>query len=88
MTMILFQMIIVIFLVMLIFVEGLRTVPTLGANLVYSEDIQNLGLLWTQALGKYALLDTMASSSHSDLGDGYTVGAAISHSWKAFSLWI
>ncbi|MBL8284443.1 MAG: fimbrial biogenesis outer membrane usher protein [Acinetobacter johnsonii] len=64
------------------FRRGITNNTTLGANLVYSEDIQNLGLLWTQALGKYALLDTMASSSHSDLGDGYTVGAAISHSGK------
>ena len=64
------------------FRRGITNNTTLGTNLVYSEDIQNFGLLWTQALGKYALLDTMASSSHSDLGDGYTVGAAISHSGK------
>ena len=64
------------------FRRGITNNTTLGTNLVYSEDIQNLGILWTQALGKYALLDTMASSSHSDLGKGYTVGASISHSGK------
>lgn len=62
------------------FRRGITDSTTLGTNLTYSDDVQNIGLLWTQAIGKYALLDTMASSGHSDFGDGYSLGAAVSRS--------
>lgn len=66
------------------FRRGITNSTTLGTNLTYSENVQNVGVLWTQAIGKYALLDTMASSSHSEIGEGYNLGASISRSSKRF----
>ena len=43
------------------FRRGITDSTTLGTNLTYSDDVQNIGLLWTQAIGKYALLATALS---------------------------
>ncbi len=72
-----YRMIIVSFLATFISDAGSTDSTTLGTNLSYSKDVQNVGLLWTQAISKYALLDTHAASSHSDWGDGYTFGVFV-----------
>lgn len=70
----------------LYFRRGITDSTTLGTNLSYSKDVQNVGLLWTQSLSKYALLDTHAASSHSDWGDGYTFGASLSRNGSRLAL--
>lgn len=62
----------------LYFRRGITNSTTLGFNAAYSEDVKNLGLLWTQAISKYALLDTYMAGSNSDAGNGYSVGGSIS----------
>ena len=60
------------------FRRGIGNLTTLGLNAAYSEEVKNLGLLWTQAISKYALLDTFIAGSDSNNGSGYSVGGSIS----------
>ena len=68
------------------FRRGITQSTTLGTNAAYSEDIQNLGLMWTQAISKYALLDLHVSGSHSDLGEGHMLGASLSRNGDRLAL--
>ena len=60
------------------FRRGITEKTTLGFNAAYSSDISNLGLLWTQALSKYALLDMTAIGSDNHSESGYSVATSIS----------
>ena len=60
------------------FRRGISNLTTLGFNATYSEEVKNLGLLWTQAISKYALLDAFIAGSDSNDGSGYSVGGSIS----------
>lgn len=71
----------------LYFRRGITPATTLGFNLAYSEPVQNYGLLWTQAVSKYFLLDTTAVASHADdTGQGFSVGASLSRNLGKVSL--
>lgn len=60
------------------FRRGVGNLTTLGLNAAYSEEVKNLGLLWTQAISKYALLDTFIAGSDNKDGSGYSIGGSIS----------
>lgn len=68
------------------FRRGITQQTTLGVNGAYSRDIQNMGLMWTQAIGRYALVDFSAMGSHANSGNGYSIGASISQNFKRFSM--
>lgn len=68
------------------FRRGFSTDTTLGFNGSYSDDVKNLGLMWTQSLGRYALLDVNAAGSSAYGNDGYSVGASVSNSFDSFSM--
>ena len=46
---------------------GVSNWTTLGSNFSYSEDLQNLGFLWTQAISHYLVLDSVVALLHKDL---------------------
>ena len=62
--------------------RGITHSTTLGFNAVYSEDVKNLGFMWTQALSYIAVLDLYAVGSDTDFGDGYSFGASVSKYWN------
>ncbi|WP_347455987.1 fimbria/pilus outer membrane usher protein [Acinetobacter thermotolerans] len=72
------------------FRRGITNSTTLGVDLVYSENVSNADLLWTQGISKYFLLDTAASVSKSEEIDeqGYAGGIGISRNSRnwAFGL--
>ena len=69
----------------LYFRRGISHAVTLGFNAAYSEDVQNLGLMWTQAAGKIAVLDMYAAGSRSAQETGYSAGTALTRSWRKMS---
>ena len=70
----------------LYFRRGINHNTTLGFNMAYSDDIKNLGLMWTQALGQIGVVDFYAATSHANQGDGYSVGASLSKYWNKVSV--
>lgn len=62
------------------FRRGIGDLTTVGLNAAYSKEVKNLGLLWTQAISKYALLDTFIAASNSDDESGYSIGGSVSRS--------
>lgn len=68
------------------FRRGVTQQTTLGMNGAYSEDVQNLGFLWTQGISKYALVDMAATGSKSNSKNGYSVAGSISQNFDRFSL--
>jgi len=70
----------------LYFRRGVSHATTLGFNAAYSEEVQNLGLMWTQSAGKIAVLDMYAAGSRSAQEDGYSAGTALTRSWR--KVWI
>ena len=69
----------------LYFRRGVSHATTLGFNAAYSEEVQNLGLMWTQSAGKIAVLDMYAAGSRSAQEDGYSAGTALTRSWRKVS---
>ncbi|MGA8882428.1 MAG: fimbria/pilus outer membrane usher protein [Acinetobacter sp.] len=69
----------------LYFRRGVSHAVTLGFNAAYSEEVQNLGLMWTQSAGKIAVLDMYAAGSRSAQEDGYSAGTALTRSWRKVS---
>ncbi len=68
------------------FRRGITPQTTLGMNAAYSQDIQNLGLLWTQAISRYALIDLSLGGSQANGGNGYSLAASVSQNFERFSL--
>lgn len=69
----------------LYFRRGISSQTTLGVNASYSEDLQNLGLMWTQGVSTYFVLDIVALASRTDEQDGYSAGVALSHNFGRFN---
>lgn len=69
----------------LYFRRGVSHATTLGFNVAYSEEVRNLGLMWTQSAGKIAVLDMYAAGSRSAQEDGYSAGTALTRSWRKVS---
>lgn len=66
--------------------RGLSNVTTLGSNFLYSDKIQNLGLMWTQAISHYVVLDSIVQASHHDNQFNYSYGLSASKDFGRFSL--
>ncbi|WP_089605662.1 fimbria/pilus outer membrane usher protein [Acinetobacter piscicola] len=62
------------------FRRGISDQTTLGFNASYSKDLQNFGLLWTQGISRFALLDLSVSGSRTSLDEGYSIGASLTRS--------
>lgn len=69
----------------LYFRRGITSGTTLGINASYSEDLKNLGLLWTQAVSTYFVVDVVGLASHSNDQKGYSVGLSINKNFGNFS---
>ncbi|MEB3755138.1 fimbria/pilus outer membrane usher protein [Acinetobacter sp. MD2(2019)] len=48
------------------FRRGISNQTSLGLNAAYSKDIQNLGIMWTQAIASKFVVDTLVMASHDD----------------------
>lgn len=66
--------------------RGLSNTTTLGSNFLYSNEIQNLGLMWTQAVSHYLVLDSIVQASHHDNQINYSAGLSASKDFGQFSL--
>ncbi len=67
--------------------RGISNSTSLGTNILYSKDIQNLGFMWTQAVSNLFLLDTTVQSSHEDTnGVNFSYGLSVSKDWNQFSV--
>lgn len=65
--------------------RGFSQSTTLGLNAAYSKDVQNIGLMWTQGLSHWALLDMYFGASHLNGDEGYSVGTSLSRTLKNMS---
>ena len=70
----------------LYFRRGIGDNTTLGFNAVYSDEIKNFGLMWTQSLFSSVLLDSNAVASSVDDKSGYSIGASLSNSFDSFAV--
>lgn len=72
----------------LYFRRGITSSTTLGLDLLYSEDVSNVDVLWTQGISKYFLLDTAVSASKADRIDeqGYAAAVGLSRSSQYWSV--
>lgn len=67
--------------------RGLSNSTTLGTNLSYSQDIQNVGFTWTQGVSNYLVLDSVILASHDDAHDiNYSYGLSASKDFGRVSL--
>lgn len=67
--------------------RGLSNATTLGTNLSYSEDIQNAGVMWTQAISNILIVDSVVMASHDDRNQmNYSYGLSASKDFGNFSL--
>ena len=67
--------------------KGMSNSTTLGTNLSYSKDIQNVGLMWTQAISNIFVLDSVALASHDDDNQfNYSYGLSASKDFGRFSM--
>ncbi len=67
--------------------RGLSNASTLGANIAYSQDIQNFGLMWTQAVRNILVFDSVVLASHDDRNKiNYSVGLSASKDFGQFSM--
>lgn len=66
---------------------GVSNWTTLGSNFSYSEDLQNLGFLWTQAISHYLVLDSVVQASHDELNNfNYSYGLSAAKDFGRVSL--
>jgi len=68
------------------FRRGVSKTISIGTNFLYSKDIQNLGLIWTQALRNILVFDSVVLASHED-NDGFrfSYGFSLSKDFGRFS---
>ena len=67
--------------------RGLSNATTLGANIAYSQDIQNFGLMWTQAVRNILVFDIVVLAAHDDRNKiNYSVGLSASKDFGQFSM--
>ena len=68
------------------FRRGISNSTSLGINALYSQDIQNLGLMWTQAVSNWFLFESVAQASHDDRNDtNFSYGLSLSKDIGRFS---
>lgn len=69
------------------FRRGMSNSTTLGSNLSYSKDIQNIGFMWTQAISNIFVLDSVVLASHDDENQfNYSYGLSASKDFGRFSM--
>lgn len=69
--------------------KGLSNSTTLGTNLSYSKDIQNIGLMWTQAISNLFVLDNLILTSNDEHHDfSFSYGLSASKDFGRFSMGI
>ncbi|MGE8539902.1 fimbria/pilus outer membrane usher protein [Acinetobacter sp. ANC 3813] len=68
--------------------KGLRENTSLGTNISYTKDLQNVGLTWTQGLPHFVVLDTLLLNSHADEGSKFLYGLSLSKEFRWVSLGI
>lgn len=66
--------------------RGISHYTTLGTDMLYSDQVQNMSVLWTQAIKNYALLDTILSGSQTDDNTGYAGSLGISRDFTNWSV--
>ena len=67
--------------------KGISNSTTLGTNISYSQDIQNVGVLWTQAIKNIFILDSVVLASHDkDNQFNYSYGLSASKDFGRFSI--
>ncbi len=67
------------------FRRGMSNSTTLGSNLSYSKDIQNIGFMWTQAISNIFVLDSVVLASHDDENQfNYSYGLSASKDFGHF----
>lgn len=66
--------------------RGINNYTTLGTDMLYSDKVQNVGVLWTQAIKNYVLLDTILSGSQTDDNTGYAGSFGISRDFTNWSV--
>ncbi|MQW93314.1 fimbria/pilus outer membrane usher protein [Acinetobacter sp. dk771] len=67
--------------------RGLSKSTSLGGSLTYTGDIQNIGLVWTQALPKLIVMDVEVLGSHDDRdGAHYQYGISMSKDFGLVSM--
>lgn len=65
--------------------RGVTSRTTLGASATYSDEIKNTGLLWTQAVNRWFVLDSIFLGSKTDEQDGYSAGLSVSRNFGKFN---
>lgn len=70
----------------LLYRSGINNYSTLGTDMLYSDKVQNVSLLWTQAIKNYVLLDTILSGSNADDNNGYAASLGISRDFAWWSV--
>lgn len=69
--------------------KGLSNSTTLGTNLSYSKDIQNIGLMWTQAISNLFVLDNLILTSNDEEDNfNFSYGLSASKDFGRFSMGI
>ena len=68
--------------------KGLRENTSLGTNISYTKDLQNIGLTWTQGLPHFVVLDTLLLNSHADEGSKFLYGLSLSKEFRWVSMGI
>lgn len=68
--------------------RGINNYTTLGTDMLYSDKVQNVGMLWTQAIKNYVLLDTVLSGSQTDENTGYAGSLGVSRDFTNWSVGI
>ncbi len=66
--------------------RGITPSTTLGVNAIYSDEIKNAGLMWTQGIANFALLDLYAAGSEAFGKQGYSIGTSLSRTWAKVSV--
>lgn len=74
------------FLANLYYRRGVGEATSLGANISYTEDLQNTGITWTQGLPFFIVLDTLALNSHSNDGSLFLYGLSLSKEFSRMSM--
>ena len=67
------------------FRRGMTSRTTLGASATYSDDIRSAGLLWTQAVNRWFVLDSILLGSQTDVEDGFSAGIAVNRNFGKFN---
>lgn len=76
------------FLANLYYRKGIKETTSLGTNISYTEDLQNIGITWTQGLPYFVVLDTLILNAHSNEGSKFLYGLSLSKEFGRMSMGI